>query len=175
MLLQKNSLRRLQSSTRTELARDLHDSLAQDLVAIGFQLDLLIGALPSQYRKATREIRVAVTTATNKVRKELFSLRDIESDYQSQLTRASSPLKLKITGDSKSLSAAEKRILTELVKNASNHSKGHNIEISIAENLISVEDDGHGMYGVAELVEQIGGAMFVKTSKSGTRVEISLP
>ena len=83
--MQKNSQRRSQSSTRSELARDLHDSLAQELVAIGFQLDLLIAQLPHRYRSDAKVIRSAVTDATKSVRRELFSLLNIESDYQSEL------------------------------------------------------------------------------------------
>ena len=103
MLLQKNSQRRLQSSTRVELARDLHDSLAQDLVAIGYQIDLLINDLPARYRANAREIREAVTAATKSVRRELFSLREIASDYQSELINRAAPLHLQINGEISSL------------------------------------------------------------------------
>ena len=175
MLLQKNSQRRLQSSTRTELARDLHDSLAQDLVAIGFQLDLLINSLPTQYRADAREIRLAVTDATNSVRRELFALRDIESDYQADLVSHACPLHLQVNGDVNRLSSIEKRILSEIVKNAADHSKGHNVIVNLKPHLISVQDDGQGIYGVSELVEEIGGEMKISSNRSGTRVEITLP
>ena len=175
MLLQKNSLRRLQSSTRTELARDLHDSLAQDLVAIGFQLDLLINSLPSQFRADTREIRVAVTDATDSVRRELFALRDLESDFQTDLVKHASPLHLQVNGDVNSLNQAEKRILTEIVKNAKDHSKGHNLVIELSRHRICVQDDGQGMYGVSELVDEFGGAMAITSNRIGTKVEITLP
>jgi signal transduction histidine kinase len=175
MLLQKNSLRRLQSSTRTELARDLHDSLAQDLVAIGFQLDLLINALPTHFRADAREIRLAVTDATNSVRRELFALRDLESDYQADLASHASPLHLQVNGDVNQLSAIEKRILSEIVKNASDHSKGHNVIVDLSEHRISVQDDGQGMYGVSELVDEVGGEIAITSNRTGTKVEITLP
>jgi signal transduction histidine kinase len=165
----------LQSSTRTELARDLHDSLAQDLVAIGFQLDLLINALPSQFRADTREIRVAVTEATKSVRRELFALRDLESDFQIDLLNHASPLHLQVNGDVNTLNGAEKRILTEIVKNARDHSKGHNICIDLCDHQITVQDDGQGMYGVSELVDEIGGEMAITSNRTGTKVEITLP
>lgn len=175
MLLQKNSLRRLQSSTRTELARDLHDSLAQDLVAIGFQLDLLINALPTQYRADAREIRLAVTEATNCVRRELFALRNLERDYQADLVNHAAPLRLHVNGDVNSLSSIEKRILSEIVKNASDHSKGHNVVVNLSEKRICVQDDGQGLYGISELVSEIGGLMKISSNESGTKVEIELP
>ena len=175
MLLQKNSLGRLQSSTRTELARDLHDSLAQDLVAIGFQLDLLLNSLPAQYRADARIIRLAVSEATNTVRRELFALRDLERDYQADLVKHASPLRLQVNGDVNSLGAAEKRILSEIVKNASTHSKGHKLVIDLNAHRICVQDDGQGMYGVSELVDEIGGEMKISCNKTGTKVEIELP
>ena len=175
MLLQKNSQRRSQSSTRVELARDLHDSLAQDLVAIGYQIDLLINDLPARYRANAREIREAVTAATKSVRRELFSLREIASDYQSELINRAAPLHLQINGEISLLNPGTKRIVNELVKNAAQHSKGHNLKVDISEHLIVVSDDGQGMHGVSELVEDMGGHLTVTTNKNGTRVEIELP
>ena len=102
MSLQRNSQRRFQSSTRIELARDLHDSLAQDLVAIGFKLDLLCAHVPASNRNEIRLIRQSVTAATKKVRKELFSLREKDSDYQQQLAESAAQLNLIIDGESSS-------------------------------------------------------------------------
>ena len=73
------------------------------------------------------------------------------------------------------LNPSTQRIVDELVKNAAQHSKGHNLKVDIAEKLIVVSDDGQGMLGVAESVENLGGQIFVSTNKSGTRIEIRLP
>ncbi|MFM8621550.1 MAG: sensor histidine kinase [Candidatus Nanopelagicaceae bacterium] len=165
----------MQSSTRVELARDLHDSLAQDLVAIGFQLDLLINELPVRYRTDARDIREAVTMATKSVRCELFALREIAGDYQAELINHAAPLNLQINGEISKLNPSTKRVVDELVKNAAQHSKGHNLRVEVSEHLISVSDDGQGMHGISELVEALGGSLTVNTSKNGTRVEIRLP
>ena len=175
MLLQKNSQRRSQSSTRTELARDLHDSLAQELVAIGFSLDLLIADLPHKYRSRARDIRFQVTEATQLVRKELFSLRQNESEYQSNLANQAGHLALDVNGDLSTLSREAKKVIDELVRNAAIHSKGRNIKLTVKEDLIVVSDDGQGLFGVGELVESLGGKMTVFTGASGTRVEIRMP
>jgi NarL family two-component system sensor histidine kinase LiaS len=174
MLLQKNSQRRSQSSTRTELARDLHDSLAQELVAIGFALDLLITDLPHKYRGRARNIRLQVTEATHLVRKELFSLRQNDSDYQSKLENQAGHLALKINGDLSILSRDAKRVIDELIRNAAIHSKGRNIQLTVHENEIVVSDDGQGLFGVGELVESLGGKMNVLTGANGTKVEIRM-
>lgn len=174
MLLQKNSQRRSQSSTRTELARDLHDSLAQELVAIGFALDLLITDLPHKYRGRARNIRLQIAEATQLVRKELFSLRQNDTDYQSKLENQAGHLALKINGDLSILSRDAKRVIDELIRNAAIHSKGRNIQLTVHENEIVVSDDGQGLFGVGELVESLGGKMNVFTDANGTKVEIRM-
>lgn len=175
MSLQRNSQRRFQSSIRTELARDLHDSLAQELVAIGFKLDLFIADLPWKYRKSAREIRLQITDATKEVRKELFTLRKNESNYQSKLTELAGELSVQVTGELSSLNSTTRRVVDELVRNAATHSKGRLIQVIIEKNLITVSDDGQGFFGVNELVASLGGQINVTSSASGTKVEIRLP
>ena len=82
---------------------------------------------------------------------------------------------MQVNGDVNSLNQAEKRILTEIVKNAKDHSKGHNLVIELSRHRICVQDDGQGMYGVSELVDEFGGAMAITSNRIGTKVEITLP
>lgn len=175
MLSQKNLQRRLQSSTRINLARDLHDSLAQDLVAIGYKLDLLIADLPFNNRNQAREIRALVTEATGQVRKELFALRATAEDPLAQVNQAAMPLSLDIQGDVSTLDSQRLRIVNELVRNAASHSKGRKIKLEIAEDSLIVSDDGVGLFGVSELVEQLGARLEISSSKAGTKVEIHFP
>jgi len=167
---------RSKSSTRAQLARDLHDSLAQDLVAIGYQLDLLISELPFRHRAGAREIRFLVSETTNKMRKELFALRqEDEGKFTQALEAVATPLELEIIGDAESLRPAEQKILSELVRNASQHSKGRAIQIEISPKLIIVKDDGQGLYGISERVNELGGTMDIKLESPGTTVEIRFP
>ena len=175
MWSQKNSQRRLQSSTRAQLARDLHDSLAQDLVAIGYKLDLLIGELPSRFRAPARAIRLDVIEATKRVRRELFALRSPDGEYYNELIERAKPMQLLLTGELSRLDSKLKRIVDELVRNAAQHSKGHAITVEIGERSIKVRDDGQGFHGVSELVTQLGGELSVSSSGRGTLVEIALP
>ena len=175
MSSQKNSQRRLLSSTRVQLARDLHDSIAQDLVAIGYKLDLLIADLPSEFRARTRTIRAEVTAAIAKVRKELFALRDREFDPESKLQDVATPLSLSIKGKLNHLDPNFQRIIKELVGNAAKHSKGRNIQVEIEDSKISVSDDGLGMLGLGELVAECRATMNVISNQNGTKVEITLP
>lgn len=175
MSLQRNSLQRSQSSTRIELARDLHNSLAQDLVAIGFKLDLFLSDLPVIYREAAREIRIDITEATKRVRQELFALRELDSDYHQELNTIAKPLHIEVIGEISKLNTQERRIIDELVRNAATHSKGHNITLEISEHSILVRDDGQGMRGISEIVEELGGQLLVTSQSTGTQVEIRLP
>ena len=175
MSLQRNSQKRSQSSTRVELARDLHDSLAQDLVAIGFKLDLFLSDLPISFRESAREIRIDITDATKRVRQELFALRELDSDYQLELTTIAKPLHIEVIGEISKLSGQERRIIDELVRNAATHSKGHNITLEIGDHSILVKDDGQGMHGISEIVEELGGQLHISSGSTGTQVEIRLP
>lgn len=175
MSSQKSLQRRSLRSTRIELARDLHDSLAQELVAIGYQLDNLIANLPPVYRQSAREIRLAVTSATTEVRRTLFALRKVEGDYAAQLVQQAAPLTLQIEGDIRALDSQKRQIVLELVRNSAKHSHGKNVKIQVLANSILINDDGKGFLGVGELVTQAGGRIEVSTSGSGTQVELFFP
>lgn len=172
MLSQKNLQRRLQSSTRINLARDLHDSVAQDLVAIGYKLDLLIADLPFPSRNLASEIRELVTAATGQVRKELYALRTPAEAPLTQVSKAALPLCLDLQGDISTLDSKRLRIVNELVKNAANHSKGRSIRLEITDDSLVVSDDGVGLFGVSELVYELGARFEISCSKEGTKVEI---
>ena len=165
----------MQSSTRIELARDLHDSLAQDLIGIGFKLDLLLSRLPNRFRGEVRTIRFDISEATNRVRKELFALRSNSANYQEMLARNAEPLQLSISGSLNNLSTDKRRIIDELVKNAAQHSKGRQVSVSVEDHRIVVTDDGMGLFGVSELVSELGGEMHISISDTGTKVDINLP
>ena len=175
MLSQKNLQRRLQSSTRIDLARDLHDSLAQELVAIGYKLDLLIADLPFSSRAKTREIRDLVSAATDQVRKELFALRAIAENPVTQINRSAAPLSLDIEGDPSTLDLRKLRIVKELVLNAASHSKGRKIRLEITDHSLIVSDDGIGLFGISELVDELGAQLEISSTKAGTKVEIHFP
>jgi NarL family two-component system sensor histidine kinase LiaS len=176
MSSQKNLQRRLKSSTRVQLARDLHDSLAQDLVAIGYKVDLLTAKLPFRLRAEARDIRFLISESLNKVRREIFALRSIiNPDYLSQLSDLAKPLKVHVVGELSELTPERKRIVDELVRNAAMHSKGRNIKIEISSNHLIVSDDGQGLFGISEFVAALNGKLSVKIKETGTEVEIELP
>jgi signal transduction histidine kinase len=62
-----------------------------------------------------------------------------------------------------------------LVNNSALYSKGRTIEVEISRTKITVKDDGLGMFGIGELVDEIGGRMHIDSNGHGTKVEIALP
>ncbi len=60
-----------------QIARRIHDGIAQDLVALGYSLDQALGApeLPISTRAELRSLRFGVTDLIEKVRREILILR----------------------------------------------------------------------------------------------------
>ncbi len=184
---------------RLALARELHDGVAQDLVALGYELDLLLAAADTQapVRKGIRSLRFQVDELITKVRREMYQLREphLES-VQEKLADAAT----QICGSR--LSRAEiaefdiepalgielTAIATELMRNSVRHSGGSEIEIFLSQvenrTYLEVRDNGIGgatlessrlgLIGVKERTEKLGGAFTCSSTSSGTRVAITL-
>lgn len=69
--------RKKYQETRLGLARRLHETLAQDLVAIGYRLDAVIAEneLSSAIRTDLRQIRILVMESARNFREEIYKLR----------------------------------------------------------------------------------------------------
>ena len=82
MWLQKSLQSRLRSSTsekseRLKIARDLHDTLAQEIVAIGYACDEAIALSPmGSARQSLLDIRERLTLLSTTLRDEIAILRD---------------------------------------------------------------------------------------------------
>ena len=66
------------NSDRSRLARELHDGLAQDLAAIGYKLDSVIGKenLEQTALNDLRRLRSTITALIEQVRNEIYELRN---------------------------------------------------------------------------------------------------
>jgi len=190
------------SPARIELARDLHDGIAQDLVALGYELDLLLGATEStvQSRREIRALRFKIDDLIAKVRREMYALRDPEvTTFQEAL----SDIVEEICGDLEvtqtisnfsipnSYQSELKAIATELLRNAKVHSRASHIEVLLkgVENrtYLEVSDNGVGgaqvntsrlgrlgLVGVKERVEQLHGQLEIISTENGTRIKVVL-
>jgi len=184
---------------RLALARELHDGVAQDLVALGYELDLLLAATDTQapMRKGIRSLRFQVDEIITKVRREMYQLREVQFEsVQENLTDVAK----KICGSMLSrLEIAEfeidpalgveiTAIATELMRNSVHHSRGSEIEIYLSQvenhTYLEVRDNGKGgatldssrlgLIGIKERTEKLGGAFNCLSTSSGTRVAITL-
>lgn len=192
----------MSNSARIELARDLHDGIAQDLVALGYELDLLLGATEStvESRREIRSLRFKVDDLISKVRREMYALRDLKvTSFQDELEE----LIAEICGDLEvtqtisqfsipsSYQSELKAIAIELLRNARVHSGASHIEVLLkgVENrtYLEVSDNGVGgaqvntsglgrlgLVGVKERVEQLHGQMQIISSENGTCIKVVL-
>ena len=159
----------MSSPARIELARDLHDGIAQDLVALGYELDLLLGATEStvQSRREIRALRFKIDDLIAKVRREMYALRDPEvTTFQEAL----SDIVEEICGDLEvtqtisnfsipnSYQSELKAIATELLRNAKVHSRASHIEILLkgVENRTYLEVSDNGVGGAQVNTSRLG-------------------
>ena len=192
----------MSNPARIELARDLHDGIAQDLVALGYELDLLLGATEStvESRREIRVLRFKIDDLISKVRREMYALRDLkETSFQEVLKQ----LIIEICGDLHvtqtisdisipiSYQSELRAIATELLRNARVHSGASHIEVLLkgVENrtYLEVSDNGvggaqvnssrlgrFGLAGVKERVEQLNGQLEIISSENGTCIKVVL-
>ena len=189
----------MSAANRLNLARDIHDGIAQDLVSLGYELDLLLGNgdLSQEFRIEIRGLRFRVDEIITKVRREMYELRDrkVESvqDFLSKMAHdlcGATLSRLEIQeffiGDESA--ASVKVIATELLRNSINHSRASEIELHLSqlENRIYLEvrDNGKGgvtmessrlgLLGIRERVENFGGALTFVSNEFGSRISVTL-
>jgi len=47
--------------------------------------------------------------------------------------------------------------------------------VSVSDKRITVSDDGMGLFGIGELVDELGGRLSITSNCNGTTVEVALP
>lgn len=186
----------LPSPERLRVARELHDGIAQDLVGVGYSLDLLLSdhSLSTNSRQEIRRTRLSVDELLAKVRREILNLRASTSlSFGSELERLISeltpPQELTLSIEEIPLDAdviSQLLLITqEILRNAITHSGATRIGISLypVNNRACLEviddgiggahvKDGHfGISGIIERVHAMNGSITLE-SIDGTRVAI---
>jgi signal transduction histidine kinase len=178
------------NSERSRLARELHDGLAQDLSAIGYRLDSLIGdvTITQAVRQNLRKLRFTVSGVTDQVRNEIHNLRN-ESEkslakvLETQLSNVllDTQLDLEIIGQceiSREKHYEVSRCLRELTINSMNHSGCTKISIKLTDASITYTDNGiftqedqvnpkpnsYGLLGVSERLAKINASLIKRDS-----------
>ena len=187
---------------RLDVARELHDGIAQDLVALGYSLDLLLATdgLPQSARSSIRESRLQVDKLMRKVRSEIYNLRSqsqqsISTQLQSLISQEYFDFELEL--DIESASAPPEvgheiiSIARELLRNVRLHSRATRIGITlypvnnriylqICDNGIGgaiMKDGRWGMTGISERIAKLGGSIVIENNSDtdlGVRITLLL-
>lgn len=192
----------VQYSDRTRLARELHDGIAQDLVGVGYQLDLIL-ALPdtsSEVRSQLRTLRFTISDLVDKVRKEIYLLRQPSSltlpEGIKQLARSlGSDFELELDIEDLAIPMESEvahetlQIVSETLRNIHAHAHATSVTISLMQvenNLeLHVIDDGVGgvrvattRFGIQSINERalaLGGSIDIASNSKGTDIWLRIP
>ena len=180
----------MNSRGTNQIARQIHDGIAQDLVALGYSLDQSLGApeLPLSTRAELRTLRFAVTELIEKVRREILNLRNTAPDLAEQV--------IQICGDRLGfldlgipLDQSLHPIVIELLRNATEHSGASVINLRTysddALTVIEISDNGiggvemkadrFGLVGIAEAVAELSGQVEFINLTPGLLIRVSIP
>lgn len=188
---------------RIRLAQELHDGIAQDLVGVGYSLDLLLATPHTALdtRIQLRTLRFTVTDLVDKVRREMYQLRQPTQLTLSQQLHADA---VDIcNGLTLNLSIAEvplapesgtayevTKIAAELLRNVVAHAAATSVSISLGHDdgviTLKISDNGkggadpkplrlsrHGLRGTAERAERIGAIFTIDSDISGTHAALT--
>lgn len=173
-----------------QIARQIHDGIAQDLVALGYSLDQSLGApeLPTATRAELRTLRFTVTDLIEKVRREILNLRNTSPDLSEQAVA--------ICGDRLGsldlglpLGQSLNAMVIELLRNATEHSGASVINLRTysdeALTVIEVSDNGiggvemkadrFGLVGITEAVAELCGEIEFINLTPGLLIRVSIP
>lgn len=173
-----------------QIARQIHDGIAQDLVALGYRLDLSLGApeLPTATRAELRTLRFAVTDLIEKVRREILNLRNASPDLVEQAI-AICGARLGQVDLAIPIDQALQPIAIELLRNAATHSGASVINLRAykdeALTVIEVSDNGiggvemkadrFGLIGITEAVAEVSGRIEFINLTPGLLIRVSIP
>ena len=182
-------------SPRVEIAQEIHDGIAQDLVALGYQLDLVLAAplTPAVIRNDVRTIRFRVSELIEKVRTEIYDLRS-HQEFNSTLRAIVSEISptITITGEQLELVEVDRhlllRVIPELLRNALAHSGASQIHLDLSSDhdgvMVKISDNGrggaaptlgrYGILGCIERVENHGASIDIDSREDGTTITITL-
>jgi NarL family two-component system sensor histidine kinase LiaS len=190
------------TAERIRLAQELHDGIAQDLVGVGYSLDLLLAApqTPVDTRIQLRTLRFTITEIVEKVRREMYQLRQptplaLSQKIQDDAVRICQDLILTLSIaevflPSDSTSAYEiTKISAELLRNVVMHSQATSVSISLAQSeaviVLEISDNGRGgadertsrqgLLGIRERATQMGAIFTINSDAFGTRASLLVP
>lgn len=190
------------SADRARLARELHDGIAQDLVGVGYCLDLLLANPETSVdsRSQLRTLRFTITDLIDKVRKEIYFLRQPSTLTLSEEIRNTAEalcvgLELKQNLDTvpfeldSELSYEIHKIAQEILRNIALHAQATTVTISLCREKDALElwicDNGVGgavtsgtRYGIQSIRDRavsLNACVEIQSDEEGTRVLLRVP
>ena len=144
-----------ESSLRLDLARRLHETLAQDLAVIGYKLDEIISEedLEKNHRLKLRQIRLALSETTNSFRDEIYGLRlTSRQELIRQVVEILGEIELQADFSypefDQNVAEGLSQVILELARNSARHSKATHFYLSYRESEESIDfeigDNGIG-------------------------------
>ena len=190
------------SVERIKLAQEIHDGIAQDLIGVGYSLDLMLASpeINSTTRKELRTLRFTVSELIDKVRREMYQLRKPLGSTLSQELLAlntnhrfafdletrceSKPLDIPLEYEYEIL-----RIAGELLQNIARHSGATSATLSLAQNpdslnlwvtdngigIETAEQSNFGLAGVRERANTIHAEFTIESTDAGTFAHLRVP
>ena len=153
------------NNERVALAQELHDGIAQDLVALGFSIDALISTTDSADTKSSlRSLRFTITELIDKVRNEIHSLR---SDSELLESPADTDLAYEL-----------QRIFLEILRNVQEHSQATLLAVQVSDNGVGgaqIAPGSFGLAGIQERTAKLNGEIQIESSEEGTTIKIQIP
>ncbi len=203
-LAQKGEARLARLEERQRIARDLHDTVIQDLIAIGMQIDVGGHVGPGEDDPRAREIVEQLETVVQRLRESVFafsgprsgsdlraSLIDIVSDASRVLGHVPT---LQISGPldeaATTVGADVHAVLREALSNVARHARATATWVRVAVDdgslTLTVEDDGvgiapdagrgTGLVDIRERARDLGGDSDVGAREGGgTRLRWTVP
>jgi len=184
-----------ESTLRLDLARRLHETLAQDLAVIGYKLDEIIGEadLDKNHRLALRKIRFALSETTKSFRDQIYRLRlTSREQLMRQVVEILGEINLEADFTypefNQVVEEGLSQVILELARNTARHSKAthfylsfkqmeESIEFDIGDNGIGgvkPKDFRFGLASIDELLTQISSSYSSFSTSSGSSFKFQI-
>lgn len=153
------------NNERVTLAQELHDGIAQELVALGFSIDQAISiSQEAEVKSSLRAIRFATTELIETVRGQMHQLRSDD------------PLE----DDTVSVDTMHEllRIVQEVLRNIEKHAEADTVKIEIHDDGkggVSHKENSFGIRGLQERVAKINGEIHIDSTPEGTTIGVTIP
>ena len=183
------------STLRLDLARRLHETLAQDLAVIGYQLDEIIGDanLGKKHRIALRKIRFSISQTTKTFRDQIYQLKlTSRGQLVKQVVEILGEIELKADFTypefDQLVEEGLSQVILELARNTSRHSKATCFYLNFKDDEESIEfeigDDGiggvkpkdfrFGLASIDELLIQISSSYSSASTADGSSFKFQI-